>query len=474
MSRDKNKHPTASNVVRRLCRSAAALLAACAALLASPAFAVDSGDIVVASSKGEVHITMSGAERKVRAGGVLELPATVRTGRDGSVELRQGATTVSIGPDTLLEFPSLEKRGAPIDRIVQPRGNAFYDIGKREGRKLRVETPYLVGVIKGTQFNVAAQEASTTISLFEGRLEVRAADDSDVVDLKAGEIASLKRGEKSISVLKMDAGKTPTSSRPAARNDSTNDIGSNAPASRVAPDSDASDLPAGSAVIPVRTEVDVDTDVRPAESQLGADAAVAINLAETVDTTANAAVVVSSAGADVVTSIGVDAGAAVVDAGINATVDAAAGAVDVATNASVDAGLASADLGATTSIDLGAGTVDTAVSAGVDAGSIATTVSMDTAVDLSAGTVDTGLTLDASTPVVDVGVAADAAVDVAAGTVDVGLDVAGTSVDLTADAADTVETITETVTDTVTNTVTDTVDTAGGLLDTLTRLPGRK
>ena len=110
---------------------------------------------------------------------MLELPATLRTGRDGAIELKQGATTVSVGPETLLEFPALEKRGAPIDRIVQPRGNAFYNIGKREGRKLRVETPYLVGVIKGTQFNVAAQDERTTISLFEGLLEVRASDDSD-------------------------------------------------------------------------------------------------------------------------------------------------------------------------------------------------------------------------------------------------------------------------------------------------------
>jgi len=33
---------------------------------------------------------------------------------------------------------------------VQPHGNAFYSVGKREKRKLRIETPYLVGVVKGT------------------------------------------------------------------------------------------------------------------------------------------------------------------------------------------------------------------------------------------------------------------------------------------------------------------------------------
>ena len=109
-----------------------------ALLLGAPAFAVDSGDIVVSSVKGEVRVTMNGAARDVRAASVLELPATVHTGRDGAIELKQGATSVSVGPDTQLEFPALEKRGAPVDRIVQPRGNAFYDIGKREGRKLRV------------------------------------------------------------------------------------------------------------------------------------------------------------------------------------------------------------------------------------------------------------------------------------------------------------------------------------------------
>jgi hypothetical protein len=184
-------------------------------LFSSAAFAVDSGDIVIASTKGEVHFIVNGAERTLRAGSVLELPANIRTGRDGAVELRQGATSISVGPETLLEFPALEKAGGPIDRVVQPRGNAFYNIGKRPGRKLRVETPFLVGVVKGTQFNVAAQQNSTTISLFEGLLEIRSADDTDVVDLHAGEIARRDRGGSDIAVLKMDGKTLPVPKAPA-------------------------------------------------------------------------------------------------------------------------------------------------------------------------------------------------------------------------------------------------------------------
>ena len=203
--------------LRRVARPLVAWSLLLAAWCATPAaFALDTGDIVVANTRGEVIITVRGAPTRLRAGSVLELPATLRTGRDGAVELRQGATSISVGPDTLLEFPALEKAGGPIDRVVQPRGNAFYSIGKRPGRKLRVETPFLVGVVKGTQFNVAAGDDSTTISLFEGRLEILSADGSDSVDLLAGEIASRDRQATEISVLKMDATRPPAPSAPAS------------------------------------------------------------------------------------------------------------------------------------------------------------------------------------------------------------------------------------------------------------------
>jgi hypothetical protein len=201
----------------RIARPLAAWSLLLAAWCATPAaFAIDTGDIVVASTHGEVVITVRGAQVKLRAGSVLELPATLRTGRDGAVELRQGATLISVGPDTVLEFPALEKAGGPIDRVVQPRGNAFYSIGKRPGRKLRVETPFLVGVVKGTQFNVAAGEDATTISLFEGRLEILSTDGSDSVDLLAGQIASRDRQATDISVLKMDAPRPPAPPAPPA------------------------------------------------------------------------------------------------------------------------------------------------------------------------------------------------------------------------------------------------------------------
>ena len=207
-------------------RSLAALSLTFALLAARPALALDTGDIVVASIKGEVHIAIRGTDTRLRAGAVLELPATVRTGRDGAIELRQGATSISVGPETLLEFPALATPGGSIDRIVQPRGTAFYNVGKRSGRKLRIETPFLVGVVKGTQFSVVAQDHATNISLFEGLLEIRSADDSDVIDLHAGEIATRDRAATDISVMKMEAGATP----PVQKAPATKPVAPNSPA----------------------------------------------------------------------------------------------------------------------------------------------------------------------------------------------------------------------------------------------------
>lgn len=394
--------------VRRVVRAFATLLVTCAALLAAPqAFAADAGDIVVVSSKGEVVITVGGAARNVRAGGVLELPATVRTGADGSVELKQGATTVSVGPETLLEFPALEKRGAPIDRIVQPRGNAFYDIGKRKGRKLRVETPYLVGVIKGTQFNVAVQDGATTISLFEGLLEVRASDDSDGVDLVAGEIATRRRGDRSINIIKMDAGKTPPAPPRASPG-----IGLHDDEPPFVENSESLLVDHGAAI--PRMDVDSASEVRPGASlvETGVSAA--------VDTIAGADVNLGSTGI-------------AVDVAAQAAADVGPSGTDVAITAGIDLGPADADLGVSNAVDLGAGTIDATAATTVDAGPLTTDLGVDAAIDLGSGTVDTGVDVGVSTPVADVDAGAAAVVDVIAGTVDLDVDVAGLDLDLGVD-----------------------------------------
>jgi hypothetical protein len=162
--------------------------------------------VTVIAAQGEVSLTAQGAHKSLHKGDEVPLPATLDTGPDGSLELQQGHTTVSLAPNSELTIPPPAVSGEAIDKIVQTHGNAFYSVEKRTVRKLHVETAYLVAVIKGTQFSVTAQDDSTTISLFEGRLEVRATDGSDVVDLEAGEIAIRHAGDAAIRMLRMDTG----------------------------------------------------------------------------------------------------------------------------------------------------------------------------------------------------------------------------------------------------------------------------
>jgi len=351
MSCNKKNAPAMKPVVR----VPAILMLGLAALTAAPmALAVDSGDIVVVSVKGEVRVTMSGAPRDVRAGSVLEPPATLRTGRDGTVELRQGATTLSVGPETLLEFPALEKRGAPIDRLVQPRGNVFYNIGKREGRKLRIETPFLVGVVKGTQFNVAAQDETTTISLFEGLLEVHAADESGSVDLKAGEIASRQRDDKGVSVMKMDGVKVPATPR------QPQGSGTNTGAPKP--------MPASANPLDDRDSVVADslaTNANLAAGLTSVDVVAAPPFEATTPLDTGSAL--GAPAEEASTAGSVDAISSPVDSG--AAINPSAPAVDVFVSASVDAGPASVDTGA--AVNTNGPDVDVSASTTVDAGPVA-------------------------------------------------------------------------------------------------------
>ena len=366
-------------------------LIACVPLSAMAATTASHGDIVVVTVHGTVSATMAGMTVPLSAGAILQLPATVRTGADGAVELRQGPSTFAAAGNTELEIPQSAAQDGLVERIIQIRGNAFYSIGKRTGTRLRVEAPYLVAVIKGTQFNVAAQEDSTTIALFEGHLEVRASDDSDVVALEAGEIAIRRRDDVSISVLRLNAARGDTRRNPelAARQQADS---ANSNTSAVVARSDNTAQP----------RVDATTTI---DNAAGSGVVTAPERGRIVDAIADTTTNVSAR-----TAIEVD----VRDSS------------PVAANVDVDAkvGGVSADVGASTAVNASAGTVNVDAGASVAAAGLPVDASAGAAVNVPAGAVDVGVdTSVASTNI-------DASVGVAAGAGNVGADVGVAGVDV--------------------------------------------
>jgi hypothetical protein len=378
-------------------------LAFASTAVASPAAAED---IEVVDTQGDVRVTHQGAESAAKPGTILLLPSTLATGANGAADLRQGATAMGVGPNTRLEFPAPAQAGGPSERVVQPRGTAFYTVARRSS-KLRVETPYLVAVIKGTQFNVVVEPDASTISLYEGSLEVRATEGDAVVQLAAGEIATRRRGEDGIRVIRMKDGAV------AAVKGSGN--GPRKPDDGKAP-TNADAAPIDTTGVGVDVDLDTGT-VKPIDPVEGK-----VKVGVELEGLSQVAVGVDA---------GVTLGGASVETGVAADVDLAAGTVDATVEASVDAGAVSTEVGTDLGVDVAAGTIEAGVDAGVDAGPVTADVGADLGVDAAAGAVDAGVDLD--TGVVDAGV--DAGVDLGGSDagVDLGVDLLGIEADVEID-----------------------------------------
>ena len=333
---------------RRAARRWSVLALAFASIaLGSPAAA---DDIEVVDTQGDVRVTQQGAESAAKPGTVLVLPSTLVTGANGAADLRQGATAMGVGPNTRLEFPEPAQAAGPSERVDQPRGTAFYTVAGRSSR-LRVETPYLVAVIKGTQFNVVVEPDASTISLYEGSLEVRATEGDAVVQLTAGEIATRRRGEDGIRVIRMKDG--------AAAVVKGSGNGPRKPDNgHTAADAAPVDTSGG---VGVDVDVDAGATTRPIDPVEGkVTAGVELEGLSQVAVGGGAGVTVGGAG---------------VEAGVSAGADLAAGTVDAAVDAGVDAGTVTADLGVDAGVDLGGS--DAAVDLGVDLLGAEVDVSLD-------------------------------------------------------------------------------------------------
>jgi hypothetical protein len=402
-----------------------ALLFAAIASFALPriaAAASDPDDIRVAAFKGEVQIVSAGAGIAPSVGAVLALPGSVQTGVDGTIDLQQGETKIAVGPGTRLDFPAPEAAG-PLGRVAQHTGNAYYDVGPRGSRKLRVETPFLVAVIKGTQFNVAVTADSATVSLHEGRLEILATEDGVApVLLNAGEVAVRRKDEREIRVLKT-AGTTAAGGSGSGGGALPLGIDDGGPGGGMDPGGDSApvagdDSGSGfggsdrSPLLPTDGGAGAGVDLDLGDSGVTVNAGVDIGAGE----------VAASAGADL------DLGAAEASASAEVGLDLGAGTVDAGADVGVDVGAVSADTGLDAGVDLGAGTVDAGVDIGADAGAVSADVGIDAGADLGAGSVDAGV--DAGAAGVEAGV--DVGVDLTGGDagVDVGIDVLGTEIDV--------------------------------------------
>ncbi|MEX2495310.1 MAG: FecR family protein, partial [Woeseia sp.] len=205
---DKNKAALRSWLMSFPSNLTPALLISCFLFVSIAAVAQlqGSNELKVVEASGAVKIRQEELWLSPDIDMMLDLPAVISTGADGSIKLAQKETAISIAANSAIELLEGPAAGQIVERVVQDSGSAFYDVESGKSTRFRVETPYLVAVVKGTQFNVTVAAESSTVALYEGQLRIEAPDGSDAVDLHKGQIAKRHRGDSRITVLAMEDG----------------------------------------------------------------------------------------------------------------------------------------------------------------------------------------------------------------------------------------------------------------------------
>jgi hypothetical protein len=160
---------------------------------ASGALAADGGVWSVSKSSGEVWITATGAQpASLSQEDSLKPGDMIRTGRNGRVLLVRGEETILIAPNSVIGVPTENKDGMSTT-IQQRAGSILLEVEKRNVKHFEVETPYLAAVVKGTQFSVTIDGASTRVAVDRGQVEV--------ADFKSGQIAQVLPGQAATSFV---------------------------------------------------------------------------------------------------------------------------------------------------------------------------------------------------------------------------------------------------------------------------------
>ena len=168
---------------------------------ASIAHAGDGEAWSVSKSSGEVWMTATGAQTvSLSQQDVLKPGDTIRTGRNGRVLLVRGAETILVSPNSAIGLPTENKDGLSTT-IVQQAGSILLEVEQRNVKHFEVETPYLAAVVKGTQFRVSVNAASTSIEVIRGQVEVADFRSGQVAQVMPGQLATASaRGKPGLSL----------------------------------------------------------------------------------------------------------------------------------------------------------------------------------------------------------------------------------------------------------------------------------
>jgi ferric-dicitrate binding protein FerR (iron transport regulator) len=154
---------------------------------------------VVAESHAPAVVRFGeGQWQALPAGAAVEPGSEIRTGDGGMVVLRRGGDHVRLLANSTLALPAEKDVGA-MTRLKLWFGRAFFQVKSRPSWSFEVDTPYLVGIVKGTAFTVDVSRFGSTIAVSSGLVAVSKAG-GPAVDVGVGKTARAYAGLEGIAV----------------------------------------------------------------------------------------------------------------------------------------------------------------------------------------------------------------------------------------------------------------------------------
>jgi len=172
----------------------AALSWLCIAMIALAASAAAAADWSVVQMSGKVVIEVAGARPvSLSTGETLPPGGVLRTGANSRAMLVRNQDQMIVGPNAVVALP----RGASdpqFTRIVQAAGVVEFDVEHRNVPHFSVTTPQLAAVVKGTHFAIGVFGSGDVVKVARGRVEVTGLESGQVVDVVAGQQATVRPG----------------------------------------------------------------------------------------------------------------------------------------------------------------------------------------------------------------------------------------------------------------------------------------
>ncbi|MFK7902190.1 MAG: FecR domain-containing protein [Nitratireductor sp.] len=163
---------------------------------------VSAADWIVGKVRQPAQYTINGDDWvKLDVGMKLPSSSWIHTGKSGRLIVNRGKEFIQFKPNTLAAIAKRDSAGKKV-LIRQQFGNILVDVETRNQKHLKVETPFLSAVVKGTRFSVSVEEGSANLAVDRGVVEVTDSRNGLQADVNSSQNVSVS--SKQTNVLNVE------------------------------------------------------------------------------------------------------------------------------------------------------------------------------------------------------------------------------------------------------------------------------